>query len=205
MYIPREYEQKDQAEIIAFMKRYSFAIVVTHGDDDIPLATHLPFYVYAHNDEVHLTAHFAMGNLQWKGIEDKNVLVIFSQPHAYISPSHYSREQSVPTWNYVAVHAHGKCRVITDTNEGVGILEQMIMQSEPAYKQQWDGLSPEYKAALYKGIVPIDITITKLEAVNKLSQDKSEHERHKIIDTLSSSTDTAEQDIAEYMKKNTTA
>jgi transcriptional regulator len=179
MYIPREYREQDQGTIVAFMKRYNFAIVVT-DNDGVPVATHLPFHVHEQDGNIVLSAHFARANPQWKSIASKEVLVIFSQPHAYISPTHYDREQSVPTWNYMAVHAYGKCRVIEDPAGGMKVLEDMILQSEPGYKDKWDNLSTDYKSALYKGIVP---------------------ERSRIADTLANHEDTAARNVAEYMQQ----
>ena len=41
-------------------------------------------------------------------------MAIFSGPHAYISPTWYEAEQLVPTWNYTAVHAYGRVKIIED-------------------------------------------------------------------------------------------
>jgi hypothetical protein len=43
MYIPKNYLATDKAEIIAFMKQFSFATIIT-AKDNLPVATHLPFY-----------------------------------------------------------------------------------------------------------------------------------------------------------------
>ncbi|MES2212441.1 MAG: FMN-binding negative transcriptional regulator [Pseudomonadota bacterium] len=200
MFIPKEFEITDRAEVLAFIRRYNFGVIVSQADG-APVATHLPFHVMERDGEIVLTAHFARANAQWKGIEEQLVMVIFSQPHAYISPSHYDKEQSVPTWNYVAVHAYGRCEVITDTTKGLGILEQMIQQSEPGYMAQWERLDEKYKLGMYKGIVPVEITVTATKAAGKLSQNKTEAERQRIIDTLGASDDSAERDVAEYMKR----
>src|SRR6185503_6830 len=95
----------DRQEIISFMQRYSFAAIVT-TIDEAPYATHLPFLVKEENNKVILQAHFAKANPQWKEITAKTSLVIFTEPHAYISPSNYETEKVVPTWNYIAVHAY---------------------------------------------------------------------------------------------------
>ena len=89
------------------MQAYNFAIVVS-VKEDIPIATHLPFVIEERENEIVLISHMSKANEQWKTISDKDVLVIFSEPHAYISPSLYEQQQNVPTWNYVAVHAYGK-------------------------------------------------------------------------------------------------
>src|ERR1035441_6463095 len=105
MYIPSSNLMSDKAEIIEFMKRYSFATIITSKNDN-PIATHLPFTITLIEDKVILTSHFANDNEQWKDIEECNILVIFSEPHAYISPSNYDKEQNVPTWNYLTVHCY---------------------------------------------------------------------------------------------------
>lgn len=53
-----------------------------------------------------------------------------------------------------------------------------------------------------KGIVGFEIDITELQAKEKLSQNKTENERKKIVNLLSSSKDTNETVIADYMKKH---
>ncbi len=198
MFIPKEFEITDKAEMITFIRRYNFGVIVSQKAG-VPQATHLPFHVLEHDGNVILTAHFAKANEQWKGIEEQDVLVIFSQPHAYISPSHYDKLQNVPTWNYMAVHIHGRCNLIHDTEKGFEILEQMIIQSEAGYMDQWKNLDEKYKKGLYNGIVPFELVIHKIKAAGKLSQNKTEAEKQRIIATLAASKDSAEKDLAEYM------
>ncbi len=70
------------------------------------------------------------------------------------------------------------------------------------YKQQWNKLPGDYKLGMSKAIVAFDIIVSDLQAKKKLSQNKTENEQLKIINSLSKSTDTNEQLIADYMKKN---
>src|SRR4051812_37753472 len=101
MYIPKINLIGDQEEILGFMRQFSFATIVT-AKDNLPVATHLPFIVSVDGDQVTLTAHFAKANNQWADIENNQVLVIFTEPHAYISPKNYDKELNVPTWNYLS-------------------------------------------------------------------------------------------------------
>jgi transcriptional regulator len=93
------------------MQQFSFATIVT-VKDGVPSATHLPFVVSQRDDQIILTSHFAKVNPQAAEILNCKPLVIFTEPHAYISPRHYESEQSVPTWNYIAVHAYGTATLI---------------------------------------------------------------------------------------------
>ena len=88
MYIPKANLTTDQDEIVAFMKEYSFATLITTRDN-IPVASHLPFTISRRDSQLILSSHFAKANNQWQDIENHKILVIFSEPHAYISTKNY--------------------------------------------------------------------------------------------------------------------
>ncbi|RYE05288.1 MAG: FMN-binding negative transcriptional regulator, partial [Rickettsiaceae bacterium] len=163
MYIPKINLVTDKDEIIAFIKKFSFATIVT-SKDNIPIATHLPFLVSSHNDTIILTSHFAKANEQWKDIESNTILVIFSEPHAYISPKNYDKELNVPTWNYISIHAYGRGKLITETESTFKVLENTIDYYEASYKQQWERFPDEYKFKLANGIVAFEIVVEDLQA-----------------------------------------
>lgn len=200
MYIPSFNSFPDRREIVAFMERYSFATIVTMMDDK-PFATHLPFLVKEENDKIILQAHFAKANPQWKEITAKTSLVIFTEPHAYISPSNYETEKVVPTWNYIAVHAYGQATILQSVDQKAELLKQTIEAFEASYYQQWQSLPNEYRSRMVDGIVAFEIEVTDLQAKKKLSQNRTEAEKENIIHSLEKSADTNEREIADYMKK----
>lgn len=199
MYIPKHFQLTDQQEAISFMQRYSFATIVT-SVNEVPVATHLPFLVQQRDDKIILSSHFAKANPQVAQIVGKTVMVIFTEPHAYISPANYEKETNVPTWNYLAVHAYGKAVLLNKGNETTELLAQMISNYEAGYLQQWNNLPDEYKQKMMNGIVAFEIVVDDLQAKKKLSQNRSEPEKQNIINTLSNSSDSTENEIAKYMK-----
>jgi len=201
MYIPKLNLATDRNEIVLFMQQFSFATIIT-SKNNIPVATHLPFLVRVKDENIILTSHFAKANEQWKDIEDFKNLIIFSEPHAYISPKHYDKELEVPTWNYISVHAYGHGKLLTETDKAFEILEATIDNYEAAYRQQWESFPEDYKLKMLKGIVAFEIIVTDLQAKKKLSQNKTDTEKKKIIESLSKSNDSNEKLIAEYMKDN---
>ena len=201
MYIPKINLLTDRNEIVAFMKQFSFATIIT-AKDGLPVATHLPFIISIKDEQVVLTSHFAKANDHWQHIENNPILVIFTEPHAYISPKHYDKELNVPTWNYISIHAYGQGKLMTGTQETFEVLEATIDTYETSYRQQWNTLPEDYKLNMSKGIVAFEVLVTDLQAKKKLSQNRSETERGKIIDTLLKSNDTNEQRVAAYMKNN---
>ena len=200
MYIPKHFICEDKEKIIEFMRTFSFATIIT-SQNELPIATHLPFIVEEKNDKIILTSHFAKANKQWKQIENNKVLVIFSEPHAYISPRHYENKQNVPTWNYIAVHVYGKGEIIDDDSGKFDVLEKTILNYESGYKEQWNSLSVDYKNKMIKGIVAFSIVVDEIQGKQKLSQNKMDSEKERIITAFKNSSDQNENLIAEYMEK----
>src|SRR5438309_1993202 len=106
MYIPKHYLTEDRSEILSFMRQYPFGTIIS-AQDNYPVATHLPFIIEESENDIVIKSHFAKANPHWKNIESVPVLIIFTEPHAYISPQYYQHLQNVPTWNYMSVHAYG--------------------------------------------------------------------------------------------------
>lgn len=201
MYIPKHYQGKENEEAVAFMRRFNFAPLIS-SLNNVPLATHLPFVIHEEAGNLILRSHFAKANQHWQHIQSHENLVIFTEPHAYISPTHYDKQENVPTWNYLSIHAYGKATLLTDPTQVFQLLEWMMEDFEPAYKQQWDSLSADYRSKMAKGIVAFEIQVERLESKAKLSQNKKANERKSIIDTLASSPESSERTIAEYMQRN---
>lgn len=199
MYTPKHFQFEDLQETIAFIRQYSFGTLVT-VESALPLATHIPFTVQQRGDKLFLTSHIAVANQQSINLSKGTALAIFTEPHAYISPSHYEKEQNVPTWNYIAVHAYGKIKIIDNDDMKLLMLEDMIRSYDTGYLNQWANLSADYKLKMIKGIVAFEMEVTDLQGKKKLSQNRSETEKHNIINALSNSTDNNARDIARYMK-----
>ena len=199
MYIPKINSWNDDREIFDFMRRFSFATMVT-ARNGIPIATHLPFLVSKDDGSIILYSHFARANDHWQALGEQTSLVIFSEPHAYISLFYYEKELNVPTWNYLVVHAYGKTTLIGDTDKMMELLENTINEFEATYGKQWSSLPEQYRMNMIKGIVGFSMVVTELQTKKKISQNRSEGEREKIIHSLAESEDTNAQLIAEYMK-----
>ena len=200
MYTPKYNQITNMQEAVDFMQKYSFATIVTVVNG-MPTATHLPFIVEQRGDQIVLISHFAKANHQSADVFGCTPLVIFTEPHAYISPAHYEKELNVPTWNYLAVHAYGQATLIDNKAQVAELLEKMIGFYEAGYMQQWNNLPDDYKTKMMNGIVAFEILVDDLQGKSKLSQNRTEQERKNIINSFAKSADRNEQEIAEYMKK----
>ncbi|MGA8744132.1 MAG: FMN-binding negative transcriptional regulator, partial [Terracidiphilus sp.] len=118
MYTPKFNQVSDRSILIEAMQAYSFAILIgplnsTVGESSHH-ATHLPLVVKDEGPHGVLEGHFAKANSHWQSLANRETLVVFPGPHSYVSPSLYAEELSVPTWNYIAIHAYGTLELIED-------------------------------------------------------------------------------------------
>ncbi|WP_353119437.1 FMN-binding negative transcriptional regulator [Myroides odoratus] len=199
MYTPHLFKFENDKEKIAFIKQYSFATIIT-VKEGLPIATQLPFYINEDSEKLTLCSHFSLANEQANYIENNTSLIIFSEPHAYISPTHYDKRESVPTWDYIAVHAYGKAKIISGEVEKIQALEQMIQYYEASYLSQWRSLSDRFKKGMMSGIVAFEIEVTDLQGQKKLSQNKTEIEKQRIVNHLEHSENTIEKELANFIK-----
>ena len=107
-------------------------------------------------------------NPQWRGMRGE-VLVVFNGPHAYVSPAWYEEPGTVPTWNYVAVHAYGTPHLVEDRDGLLEILRRSVRAYEGPRPEPWafDESLPHVEGLL-RAIVGFRIEITRLEGKLKL-------------------------------------
>lgn len=213
MYTPIHNRETDRVKIIEFMRKYPFATFITTRNGKIT-ATHIPILIEerdaeltldsASAPELYLVAHVARANTQWMDFSEpadapSDALVIFQEPHAFISTRHYERPLSVPTWNYVAVHAYGVPHILQSVTERMHVVEQTVLQFEGSL-EHWDSLPDDFKRTKAGGIVAFEMHITRLDARFKLSQDRTPVEQANIIRSLAAREENVEFEIGEMMR-----
>ena len=131
--------------------------------------------------------------------------MIFAGPHAHVSPSWYpsKREDSrvVPTWNYVAVHAHGTVRFTDDAGFLREHLARLTARHEPARGSTWTMEDPpaDYVTQQIRAIVGVEIVITRLEGKWKMSQNRGAADIDGVVTGLRHSGDARDADVADVV------
>jgi transcriptional regulator len=180
MYTPSFNQINDRALLIEGMRAWSFAVLFGPGEDGKPVATHLPLVISDDGEHGTLEGHFARANPHWKSLAGRETLVVFSGPHSYVSPSLYTNPQSVPTWNYIAIHASGTLTLVEDAEGKEVLLNHLMAVHEPAYAKQWSSLPESYRTPMLKNIVGFRIPIAQIEGKFKLSQNRPDADRRNV-------------------------
>jgi len=203
VYLPPAFAETRPALLVAYIERHNFGLLLSHGAAGL-VASHIPFLVERRDEKLHLLGHLARPNPQVEDLgRDGKVLAIFSGPHAYISPGWYAGGPSVPTWNYVDVHAYGTVRLIEDGAWLHGLLRRLSDNHEAGSPAPWriEDLPEAYLEGMVKGIIGLDIAVSRLEGKFKLSQNRPAADRPRVIAALEQGGDENSLAVAKLMRE----
>ena len=200
IYSPDQFTISDHDLLFGVMRGNSFATLVA-GSGEEPIIAHLPVSVDEANNRLH--AHVARPNPVWREFSStREVLFIFHGPHHYVSPNWYSDHPSVPTWNYVVVHASGKPTIINDRETTERLLQRLVDEHESRSGTPWKmDLPADYLRKMIDGIVAFEVQITRLHGKFKLSQNRSRVDQSNVIAALERADGDSALHLAELMKR----
>ena len=228
MYVPAHFAAGDHAEIAAFVDAAAAADLVTF-DGTRPVSTLLPVIwdrsvgshgVGSHGVGSHgvgprgtwphgrLLGHIARSNPQWStAAPEVPALAIVHGPQAYISPSWYesSREhgKAVPTWNYTTVHFTGHVTFRSDTGWLRDVVTRLTERHEAGRAGRWwvSDAPENFIDGQLRAIVGVELVIERIEAKDKLSQNRPEQDRARVIARLRDEPSDGARAIAELMAR----
>jgi len=203
VYLPPVFTESRSEVLIGHIERHDFGLLVSQGDEG-PTASHAPFLVERRDGRLVLQAHLARPNPQLAELDrGGEALAIFQGPHAYVSPSWYLAGPAVPTWNYAAVHAYGGARLVTDPEWLRDMLRRLSQRHEAREETPWrmDELPENYLVSMLKGIVGVEIEVSRLEGKFKLSQNRPAADRPRIVAALERRDDQESRDLAVLMRR----
>jgi len=201
MYSPDYNRVEDRPELLSFMRANNFPALVT-GTGGVLHASHLPVTIHEHGSQIVIDMHMAKNNPQWKEFFDDEVMVIFTGPHAYVSPRWYADKERVPTWNYAAIHAYGVPAINSNRAEKSASQRRLIESLDPEWLPRHDALSRKYVEMMLDGIVNFSIPVTRLETRWKLSQNRGRMEMELIAAALEKSGDPGERALAALTRRH---
>ena len=186
MYSPPYFDERRPELLQGLVAQHPLGTVITHGAAGLG-ADHIPFELYAATAEAPfgvLRAHVARANPLWR--HEGEAMVVFQGQSAYVSPSLYAEKtltgKVVPTWNYMAVHAHGTLRAIEDPMWILALLERLTVQHESPRAAPWavHDAPHEFIDKLLAAIVGIEIPVQRMQGKWKVSQNRPERDQRAI-------------------------
>jgi transcriptional regulator len=204
MYIPKSFEVTDLSKLHEFIETYSFGTLVTVGGEQA-IATRIPLILdRAGGRHGTLLGHVARANQQWRSFDgNRQCLVMFDGPHAYISPTWYATSPAVPTWNYATVHVYGTPRPIHDAEQLSALVDRLVGIYEAGMPQPWPGKLPTtFRTTMLKAIVGFAIDIDRIEGKFKLGQNRPLEDRIGTVAHLESSSDPEARALAAFTRKH---
>lgn len=199
MFLPQLFKVEDFNALITFLKRNSFATVIS-SQNDVPYASQVPVLVDVVDDEIVLSFHLARPNPQNKTLTNNdNVLIQFTGAHGYVSSSWYEQEE-VSTWNYQAAQLKGECAVL-DQDELMEDLKRLTDQYETGENARtFDTLSEDVLKQA-KGVIGYKVKVREAGLKYKLSQNRSDKDYKNIVLNLRDSDNQDDNRLADEMEK----
>ncbi|GAB3468569.1 FMN-binding negative transcriptional regulator [Actinophytocola sediminis] len=169
------YAAPSPAHEVELVRANPFALVVSAPPGGPPVASHLPVILAeGEHDRLRgatLFGHLARANPQWQSF-GQELLLVFSGPHGYVSPTAYGYTPAVPTWNYAAVHVTGTVDLLTDRAATLDVVENTVRALEAPRTPSWNLTSSREKfESLIDGIVAFQVNVHSVHSNFKLSQD----------------------------------
>jgi transcriptional regulator len=192
MQIKEAFALGDLADARAIVRAYPLATLVT---PDLR-ATHMPCLLDEASGELTIVGHVARADPLADALGGP-LLAVFTGPHGYVSASWYASD-TIPTWNYVVLHLRGVPVLLADP---LPVLRETVAHFEAAVAHPWSlDRMGETAHEMAKEVIAFRLRAEWWHAEAKLSQDKPDDERARIIAGLESDSAYANPTLAAAMR-----
>ncbi|MGW5617991.1 FMN-binding negative transcriptional regulator [Streptomyces sp. NPDC003877] len=192
MFVPSHYREPDVSWMLDLIRDNPLALAASNGTPaDGPFATHLPVITDPQWDgrpdaelaDMPLLGHMNRANPHWAALDTgTTILLTFTGPHAYVSPTVYDVTPAAPTWNFTSVHVHGVVERIESTEDTLGVVQATVQAFEKDFGGSWDMAgSLEYFRRIVPGVGAFRVRVTKAEGMFKLSQEQRPEVRERVV------------------------
>ncbi|MEU5404381.1 FMN-binding negative transcriptional regulator [Streptomyces sp. NPDC005963] len=211
MYVPNFYRESDTSSRMADLIRDNpLALAVANGSPEkAPFATHLPAIFDPETSDdwsgelpgATLLGHMNRANPHWAALETGGVLLLtFTGPHSYVSPTVYGVTPAAPTWNFTAVHVRGVVEKIDSMEETLNVVQATVSAFEGAFGDGWDMTeSLDYFRKIAPAVGAFRLKVTGAEGMFKLSQEQPSEVRERVRESFGQSACTYKRATAGLM------
>lgn len=212
MFVPCQYREPDGSWTVDLVRGNPLAQLVSNGAAaEGPYATHVPIILDPHMTDqrptdlsgITLWGHMNRANPHWQALEENTpVVVTFTGPHAYVSPTVYQITPAAPTWNYTAVHVRGVLRKVGSPDETLDTVKFTVRALEAEFGEGWTmSDSLEYFRRILPGVGAFRIAVTRADRMFKLSQEQKLDVRRRVQRSFAERESNNHREIAALMSR----
>ncbi|AZM51496.1 transcriptional regulator [Streptomyces sp. WAC 01529] len=212
MFVPSQYREPDVSWMLDLMRENPLALAASNGPPaQGPFATHLPVITdpqwtgqpLSDLAGMHLLGHMNRANPHWKALDTGTVVLLtFTGPHAYVSPTVYDITPAAPTWDFTSVHVHGTVERIESTEETLDVVQATVQAFEKELGDNWDMTrSIDYFRKIVPAVGAFRVRVSKAEGMFKLSQEQSTEIRERVVRSFAERGCTRHAQTAELMNR----
>ncbi|MER7339096.1 FMN-binding negative transcriptional regulator [Streptomyces sp. NPDC000075] len=212
VFVPSFYREPDSSWMVDLIRGNPMALAVANGSpEDGPFATHLPVILDPGTSGeatgelpgTVLLGHMNRANPHWDALRTGGLLLLtFTGPHSYVSPTVYGKSPAAPTWNFTSVHVRGVVEKIESIEETLEVVQATVRAFEGAFGEGWDMTgSLDYFRKIVPDVGAFRFTVTGAEGMFKLSQEQPEEVRERVRESFGSSGCTYKRETAGLMSR----
>lgn len=205
MYTPTAFREARLPELHAAIEAIAFASLVSTTAEGLQVS-HIPLLLAPEEGPCGtLYGHVARANAH-ATCSGTPSLAIFLGPHAYISagwyPGKLTHGKEVPTWNYIAVHAHGTLETFEDPPALRELLGKLTDRHEQSMPTPWriEDAPRAYIDRNLEAITGLRLPIERLEGKWKLSQNRTGADRAGVLSGLERQADDVSRHMASAIR-----
>ena len=172
----------DEQVVRRLIAENPWATIVSDNGGEL-VASHYPVLLDEEADGLAVVTHVGRPDERVHALGQSEVMLIVAGPHGYISPSWYSEAATpAPTWNFSVAHCYGTPQLL-DPDENLRVLTRLVDHFERHVASPVP-LDPEVGARLAPGTVGLRLPIDRFVCKVKMSQDKDEPSRRRVLEEL---------------------
>ncbi len=170
-----DYALDDVEAVRDLIRDNPWATFISHVPEGGLVASHYPVLLEEEADGLVLVSHVGRPDELKHQLGQHPMMVIVQGAHGYISPSWYGYRPNVPTWNFATAHLHGTPEILSD-QENLEVLDRLVAHFEQVLPDPHllhaTQENSEYALRIVHGTVGFRMKVDRIEAKEKMNQDK---------------------------------
>jgi transcriptional regulator len=201
MYVDADYDDASPEEIRRLAADRPFATLIT-AEPELRVA-HVPVQVRSGTGTDEVVGHVAAADPFAASLRMRaTLIVVIHGPALYVSPQWYA-DRGLPTYNFAAVHLHGRAEPLVEPEAVVAHLMSLVADHERPRRHPWrmDGWARARTDELLDELQAFTMPVERVEAKFKMGQNRTAADRVGVMSELAGSTDECSSSVLQMMRQ----